>query len=138
LKLWLSSEGSCYKLEITRGGQRYNLTLLDCTLAVDPVPSCFTLLTAGFEGELVPTGGKLENVRRGLNVISPPSTEGTRGKSESGATVSSRKLADKVVPGCNVSRRRSFDRRIGQWTARVVEFLQFVVVGGCNSDNMVK
>jgi hypothetical protein len=136
LKLWLSSEGSCYKLEITRGEQRCNLTLLDRSLAVDPTPSSFTLL--GFEGESVPIGWKLKNVRRGLNIISPPSTEGTREKSESGATVSSRKLADNVVPGCNVSRRRSFDGRIGQWTARVVEFLQFVVIVGCNSDNMVK
>jgi hypothetical protein len=138
LKLWLSSEGSCYKLEITRGGQRCNLTLLDRSLAVDPPPSRFTLLTAGFEGEPVPTDWKLENVRRGLNMISPPSTEGTREKSESGATVSSRKLANKVVPSCNVSQRRSFDGGIGQWTARVVKFLQFVVIGGCNSDNKVK
>jgi hypothetical protein len=134
LKPWLSSEGSCYKLEITKGRQRGNLTLLDRLLVVDPPPSHFTLWTAGFEGESVPTDWKLENVRRGLNIISPPSTEGTREKSESEATVSSTKLADKVVPGCNVSRRRSFEP---DGTARV-EFLQFVVIGSCNSDNMVK
>lgn len=112
-----------YKSEITRGGKRCNLTLIDRSLAVDPSPSSFTLLTARLEGELVPIEWKLKNVRRGLNVISPPSTEGTREKSESESTVSSRKLADKVVPGCNVSRRRSIDGRISQWTARVVEFL---------------
>ena len=71
-------------------------------------------------------------------MICPPSTEGTTEKSESGATVNSRKLADKVVPGYNVSRRRSFNGRIGQWTECVVELLQFVVTGGCKADNTVK
>ncbi|KAF8812307.1 hypothetical protein BYT27DRAFT_6413421 [Phlegmacium glaucopus] len=108
--------------------------MLDRSLAVDPR---FTLSTAGFEGESDPTDWKLENIRRCLNIISPPSTEGTREKSKSGATVSSRKLADKVAPSCNVSRGRSFNGRVDQWTVRVVEFLQFVIIGGCNSDNMV-
>jgi hypothetical protein len=142
LKLWPSSEGSCYKLEeTTRGGERWNLTLLDCPLSVDPPPSRSTLLTAGIKGEPVPTR-TLENVGRGLNVIWPP-TGGTGEKSESRATVSLKELADNVVPGCNVSWRRSFDGRIspygriGQWTKRVVEFLQLVVTGGC-ADNIVK
>jgi len=52
--------------------------------------------------------------------------------------VSLRKLADKVVSGCNVSWRRSFDGRIAQFTAGVVEFLQFVITGGCDTDNVVK
>lgn len=139
MKLWLSSEGSCCKLEITRGGQRCNLTLLDRSLAVDPTPSSFSLLTAGLEGESVPIGWMLKTVGRfGMYTITPPSIEDTREKSESGVTVSSRKLAEKVVPGCNVSRRRSFDGRIGQWTERVVEFLQFIVIVGGNSDKIVK
>ena len=80
----------------------------------------------------------LVSVAKTLIKIFPPSTKGTREKSESGATVSSRKLADNVVPGCNVSRRRSFNGRIGQWSERVVEFLQFKAIAGSDCNNIVK
>jgi hypothetical protein len=48
-----------------------------------------------------------------------------------------RKLAGEVFSGSNVSWRRSFDRRIANFIAGVVEFLQFVI-GASDMDTMVK
>jgi hypothetical protein len=95
-------------------------------------------LAAGFEGESVLSNGKSKNVRIGLNMISPPSTADSGEKSALGDIYSSRKLADKVVPGYNIPRRRSFDWRTDQWTTLVVELLQFVIIGVYNFDKMVQ
>jgi hypothetical protein len=95
-------------------------------------------LAAGFEGESVLSNGKSKNVRIDLNIMFPPSTADSGEKSALGDIYSPRKLADKVVPGYNISQRRSFDWRTGQWTTLVVELLQFVIICVYSSDKMVQ
>jgi len=73
-----------------------------------------------------------------LNAIFPPSTADSGENLALGDIYSSRKLADKVVPGYNIYRRRSFDWRTGQWTTLVVELLQFVIIGVYSFDKMIQ
>jgi hypothetical protein len=73
-----------------------------------------------------------------LNAIFPPSTADSGENSALGDIYSSRKLADKVVPGYNIHRRRSFNWRTGQWTTLVVELLEFVIIGVYSFDKMVQ
>jgi hypothetical protein len=95
-------------------------------------------LAAGLEGESVLSNGQLKNVTIGLNMISPRSTAASGEKSALGDIYSSRKLADKVAPGYNIPRKRSFDWRTDQWTTLVVELEQFVIIGVDNCDMMVQ
>jgi hypothetical protein len=95
-------------------------------------------LAAGFEDESVLLNGKLKNVGIGLNMIFPPSTADSGEKSALGDIYSSRKLADKVVPGHNIPQRQSFDWRTGQWTMLVIELLQCVIIGVYSFDKMVE
>jgi hypothetical protein len=64
-------------------------------------------------------------------------TAGSGEKSASEDICSSRKLADKVFPGYNIPRRRSFDWRTDR-TTLVVERLQFVITGVWKYDMMIQ
>jgi hypothetical protein len=59
-------------------------------------------------------------------------------KSASQDIYNSSKLADKVVPGHNIPRKRSFDWRTDQWTTLVVELSQFVIIGVWSFDMMIQ
>jgi hypothetical protein len=113
--------------------RKRNPTLLDLSLAVDPPPSSFALLATGLEGESVLSDWYSKNVSMFLNAMSAPSGE----KSASEDIYSLRKLADKVVPGYNIPRRRSFDWRTDQ-TTLIVERLQFVIMGAWKFDIMIQ
>jgi hypothetical protein len=116
--------------------RKRNPTLLDLSLAVDPPPSRFVLLAAGSEGESVLSNWNLKSVTMSLNVMSSLTAHSGE-KSASENIYSSRKLADKVVPGYNIPRRRSFDWRTDR-TTLVVERLQFVIIGAWKFDMMIQ